>query len=99
MSAVRQSDRNAFCAELLELLERRLHGLAHVGGKPLAKMLLRHADAQARERFLEIPNIVFASAFDRGRIARIETGHDVEKEREVFGAFRQWTALIETGGE
>ncbi len=98
-AAVRQSDGDALRAELLELLERRLHGLAHVGGQPLAEMLLRHADAQARERLLQIPSIVFADAFDRGRIARIEPGHDVEKQREVFGAFRDRAPLVEAGGE
>src|SRR5439155_25907267 len=94
-AAVGQADRNAFRAELVELRERRFDRLTYVGGQSLAEVLLGYADTKTRQRSVQFAAVILGRAPDRGRIAPVEPGHHVQKQRKVFGAFRDRSSLIE----
>ena len=88
---------------LTNCVERGAHGLFDVGRQAFAEVFLRHADAQAGQRLVQVAREVFAhvALFRRqaGRVALVEADHFIEQQRAVFGGLRDRAALVERGGE
>ena len=86
-------------ARALQLLERGEDRPRDVLREASGEVFLRQPDAQPAHAARERAGVIILGAVDRGRVARIESGHHVEHEREVLGARRERTALVERRGE
>ena len=78
---------------------RHLDHAPHGIGQTRAEILLRQTDSDSLKIIVERGGEIGHGRIDRGRVARIETGHDVQQQRGVFRGARHRSSLIERGRE
>ena len=101
---IRQRHLDGPCSQRAKPGERNVDRGGDIGIDPVAAVLPRQADAQARERFRgrslpQQPRIIFRRSCQTGRVARIVARHGIEKQRAILRSLRKGARGVEARRE